>query len=238
MKKSCNYLIVLIQVLACNICIGQDSHPGSWNILSFRLGINERLSLFTEFQVRSLGFYTNFHYYEYKAGAAYQIHPNINLTLGAGDYNTYREGGNFITPMNNDEFRIWPQFTLTQPIGNLKTEHRYRTELRFTSNGYRNRFRYRLGLTLPFGKERNGYKPFLTSFSNELFFTDSEPHFERNRAMLTGGIRLSKKVLMQIGYVKQYDYKINDETGRDFLLLSFNVEQLIKGHPMEINSND
>ena len=127
---------------------------------------------------------------------------------------------------------------MTQPIGNLKIENRYRTELRFTSSGYKNRFRYRLGFPLPFGKERNGYKPFLTSLSNELFFTDSEPHFERNRTMLTGGIRLSKKILMQIGYVKQYDYKINDETGRDFLLLSFNVEHVIRGHPREININD
>lgn len=90
-------------------------------------------------------------------------------------YQTYKEGGDFVLPKNNDEFRIWPQVILFQSIGNLKIEQRYRAELRFTSNGYRNRFRYRLGFSYPFGKERNEYKPFQISASNEIFFTDKEP---------------------------------------------------------------
>ena len=153
MRKACKFVILFFLVFVYNKGYGQDSRLGSWNILNLsqnydkltiinpKLRINDKLSVFSEFQIRSLGFYSNFHYYEYKAGAAYQIHPNINLALGAGDYNTYKEGGNFITPMNNDEFRIWPQFTLTQSIGNFKIEHRYRAELRFTSLGYRNRIK-------------------------------------------------------------------------------------------------
>ncbi|MFM9028913.1 MAG: DUF2490 domain-containing protein, partial [Bacteroidota bacterium] len=77
---------------------------------------------------------------------------NISLTLGAGSYQTYREGGNFELPKNNDEFRLWPQLQLVQEIGRFKIEQRYRAELRWTSNGYRNRFRYRLGVLYPFGK--------------------------------------------------------------------------------------
>jgi len=237
-RKACKFVILFFLVFVYNKGYGQDSRLGSWNILNLKLRINDKLSVFSEFQIRSLGFYSNFHYYEYKAGAAYQIHPNINLALGAGDYNTYKEGGNFITPMNNDEFRIWPQFTLTQSIGNFKIEHRYRAELRFTSLGYRNRFRYRLGLSLPFGIEKDGYKPFTISFSDELFFTDAEPHFERNRVLFSFSIRFSKQIAMQTGYIKQFDYKINDETGRDFLLLGINIELSKKGHPQELKSND
>ena len=101
----------------------------------------------------------------------------------------------------------------------LKIEQRYRAEFRFTSNGYRNRFRYRLGLSYPFGKDRNEYKPFQISASNELFFTDKEPYFERNRLLVALNYKPSKAITLQVAYLHQFDYKINDETGRDFLVV-------------------
>lgn len=174
--------------------------------------------------MRSLFFYNNFHYYEYKGGANYKIHKNVKLTLGAGSYQTYKEGGNFVLPKNNNEFRIWPQIILFQSIGKLKIEQRYRTELRFTSNGYRNRFRYRLGISCPLGKVRNEYKPFQLSASNEIFFTDNEPYFERNRMLFAMNYKPSKATTLQVGYLHQFDYKINDETGRDFLQIGFFIE--------------
>ncbi len=186
--------------------------------------MNEKWSVFGEGQLRSLKFYTHFHYYEYKAGFNYKVHKNAMLSLGAGSYQTYKEGGDFILPKNNNEFRLWPQIVLFQSLGNLKIEQRYRTELRFTSSGYRNRFRYRVGLFYPFGKEINGYQPFQISASNEIFFTDKEPYFERNRMLLAFNVKPSKATTFQIGYLKQFDYKINDETGRDFLQIGFFIE--------------
>lgn len=197
----------------------QNFDLGSWNILNVKYNYNKNLSVFGEAQLRSLQFYNNFHYYEYKGGINYKIQKNVKLTLGAGSYQTYKEGGNFVLPKNNDEFRIWPQFILFQSIGQLKIEQRYRAELRFTSNGYRNRFRYRLGASYPFGKEKNDYKPFQVSASNELFFTDKEPYFERNRLLFAFNYKPSKAKTLQIGYLHQFDYKINDETGRDFLVV-------------------
>ena len=167
-------LITLLLILSTPIIIAQNFDLGSWNIVNLKLNVNNKWSLFGESQLRSLKFYTNFHYYEYKAGFNYKFHSNATFTLGAGSYQTYREGGDFVTPKNNNEFRIWPQIVLFQSLGKLKIEQRYRTELRFTSNGYRNRFRYRLGLSYPFGKEKNDYKPFKVSTSNEIFFTDNE----------------------------------------------------------------
>lgn len=174
--------------------------------------------------MRSLKFYSNFHYYEVKGGVNYKLNSNLKLTLACGSYQTYREGGNFVLPKNNDEFRIWPQLLLTQPIGAFKIEQRYRAELRFTSNGYRNRFRYRLGLSYPFGKKKNDFKPFQVSASNELFFTNNEPYFERNRIQFTFQFKPSKNTAIQLGYLHQFDYKINDETGRDFLQIGFLLE--------------
>jgi hypothetical protein len=202
----------------------QTFHPGSWNIMNIKYNPSEKWSLFGEAQLRSLHFYDDFHYYEYKGGINYKAGKNIALTIGAGSYQTFAEGGNFVEPKNNDEFRLWPQITLFQTIGKIKIEQRYRAEQRFTSNGYRNRFRYRIGASYSFGKENSGYKPYQISASNEIFFTDKEPYFERNRALVAFNWKTSRSSSIQVGYLKQFDYKINDETGRDFLVVGLYFE--------------
>jgi hypothetical protein len=214
-------LILLLLPLFSN---GQNNTLGSWNILNIKYGYNKQLSFFAEGQLRSLRLYDHFHYFEYKGGINYKVHPSVNLTLGAGSYQTYRAGGNFELPQNNDEFRLWPQLTLSQDIGSFKVEQRYRTELRWTSNGYRNRFRYRVGLLYPFGQKVKGYKPYQVSVSNELFFTDRSPYFERNRIQVALNVKPSFATTVQLGYLHQFDYKINDETGTDFLVVGFCYE--------------
>ncbi len=217
-------LLLFLSCLAGNLIFAQSNGLGSWNIINLKYKLTEKWSFFGEAQVRSLGFYTQFHYHEYKAGINYKAHSNVVLTLAAGDYDTYKEGGNFKTPKNNDEFRIWPQITLTQSIKRLKIEQRYRAEFRFTTNGYRNRYRYRIGASYAFGKTNKDHKPFILNASNELFFTGKEPYFERNRYQVSLGYKINKQVAVQLGYLHQFDYKINDETGRDFLLLGIYFE--------------
>jgi hypothetical protein len=215
---------VVFFCISLNTLSAQTFDVGSWSILNLKYNLDKKLSFFGETQLRSLKFYSNFHYYEYKGGLDYKVHKNVKLTLGAGSYQTYKEGGDFVLPKNNAEFRIWPQLILFQSIGKLKIEQRYRAELRFTSNGYRNRFRYRIGTSYLFGKERNEYKPFQISVSDEIFFTDKEPYFERNRLLFAFNYKLSKATTLQFGYLHQFDNKINDETGRDFLVLGFYYE--------------
>lgn len=218
------FLTIISLCFSINTLSAQKFDLGSWNILNIKYNYNEKWSFFGETQLRSLKFYDHFHYYEYKGGINYKVYKNVNLTFGAGSYQTYKEGGDFVLPKNNNEFRLWPQVTLLQSIGNLKIEQRYRAEFRFTSNGYHNRFRYRLGASYPFGEERNGYKPFQVSASNELFFTDKEPYFERNRMLFALNYKPSKATTIQIGYLHQFDYKINDETGRDFFQIGYFIE--------------
>ena len=215
---------VLLVVFMPFVAAAQTFDLGSWNILNLKYNINDKWSVFGEAQLRSLKFYTHFHYYEYKAGVNFKAHKNLTLAIGAGSYQTYKEDGNFVLPKNNDEFRIWPQVLFFQSIGKLKIEQRYRAEFRFTSNGYRNRFRYRLGLSYPFGKEISNYKPFQISVSNELFFTDKEPYFERNRLLFAFNYKPGKATTLQVGYLHQFDYKINDETGRDFFQVGYFIE--------------
>ena len=223
-KRMHFYICIAAFLFSCDKASSQYEDLGSWNIVNVKYSLDEKWSVFGEAQLRSLQFYNQFHYYEYKGGANYRVHPNLKLTLGAGHYNTYKEGGNFVKPKNNDEFRIWPQVTLNHSLWNVKVEQRYRAEMRFTSNGYRNRFRYRLGLSYPFGSDKKGYKPFQLNGSNELFFTDKEPYFERNRLLFSLNYKTSRTASLQLGYLHQFDYRINDETGRDFLVFGIFFE--------------
>jgi Protein of unknown function (DUF2490) len=225
------YLTILVFYLPVNNLSAQTFDLGSWNIINLKYNPDKKWSVFGEAQLRSLKFYDNFHYYEYKGGVNLKINKNVTLTLGAGSYQTYKEGGDFVLPKNNDEFRLWPQLIFFQSIGKLKIEQRYRAEFRFTSNGYRNRYRYRLGLSYPFGKDRNEYKPFQISASNEIFFTGKEPYFERNRLLFAFNFKPSKAATIQIGYLHQFDYKINDETGRDFFQTGYFIELFRKPSP-------
>ena len=218
------YSGIIFVLFFVNSGFSQIFDLGSWNIINLKYNIDKKWSIFGEPQLRSLKFYNNFHYYEYKGGINFKAHKNLKLTLGAGSYQTYKEGGNFVLPKNNNEFRIWPQVILFQSVGKLKIEQRYRAEFRFTSSGYRNRLRYRLGLAYPFGKERDEYKPFQISASNELFSTDKEPYFERNRILFAFNYKPSKVTTLQIGYLHQFDYKINDEIGKDFFQVGYFVE--------------
>ena len=217
MKK----VIWIVLLLLCweNTITAQTRGLGSWNLINVHYTYNQKWSAFGEAQLRSLKFYNDFHYYEYKGGVNYKAYPNLVLTLAMGSYQTYKEGGDFVLPKNNNEFRVWPQIVLTQSVAKLKIDQRYRAELRFTSNGYRNRFRYRTGVSYPFGKKRDGDKPFQVGLSNELFFTDKAPYFERNRILLNLNYKVSEHISLQLGYLNQFDYKINDETGRDFLVV-------------------
>lgn len=221
MKNLCLIIIIISCVKSLK---SQNSNLGSWNIINVKYSFNAHWSAFIEGQLRSLKFYDHFHYYEYKGGISYKAANNVNYTLGAGSYQTYREGGTFVTPKNNDEFRLWPQIVLSQSLGKIKIEQRYRAEIRFTSNGYKNRFRYRIAALYAFGQDKNGYRPFQISASNELFFTNNEPYFERNRLQLALTFKISKNNSIQLGYLNQFDYKINDETGKKFLQIGYYIE--------------
>lgn len=216
----------------------QSNPTGSWSTLNIRYTRNEVWSFFCEAQLRSLGFFQNFHYYEYKGGVNCNIHPNAAVALAAGSYQTYAEGGNFRIPKNNDEFRLWPQLILFQQFGRLKSEQRFRTEMRFTSNGYRARYRYRMGIALPLGKKKVDIQRFQLSLNNEIFFTDREPYFERNRLALTLQYKPTKASAIQIGFLRQFDYKINDETGKDFIQIGYFLNLIsAPGHNEEKGMN-
>lgn len=224
-RFSC-YVIALI--LISSNSRGQNFDLGSWNILNLRYNFTNKWSVFGEAQIRSIYFYDYFYYYEYKGGVDFKVLPNMRMALGLGHYLTYQDSGNFVLPKVNDEFRIWPQIILQQTTMKINIEHRYRAEFRFTSDGYKNRFRYRLALSYPFGKNKRGYQPFQVILGDEIFLTDKSPYFERNRFLVACNYRISRIFTTQLGYIYQFDYKKTGEIGRDYLMVGLYIELFSK----------
>ena len=208
-------VVIIFIFFVCSETTAQST--GSWNILNLRMDLKNGFSLFGEGQVRSLKYYNEFHYHEFKGGLNYRVHKNLVVSMAIGKYDTYKEGGNFELPKNNAEIRLWPQVLITQEINKFKIENRFRTEMRFTSQGYRNRFRNRFGVVYPIWPQKN----LELGVFNELFFTNTEPYFERNRFSVNMFYKLNPSNSFMIGFLNQLDYKINDETGKNFVQIGY-----------------
>ncbi len=219
MKKTFYWLIF---IFLTKPVLAQDDkeYLGTWNVLSVRLGLGGKWSVFGEAQLRSLRLYDHFHYHELKGGIEYRLNPSLAFSASVGDYNTYQSGGDFIEPKPNAEIRTWLQTNLSQKIGRIKVEHRYRAEQRFQVSGLRNRFRYRASMVIPLNNLDLLPKTWYLNVSNEIFFTDVPTYFERNRFFVGFGYRFSQNFTLQSGWLHQFDYKIPDETGYNFMQIS------------------
>lgn len=217
MKK---HLLLFVIVVLYPLLATAQSDLGSWNILSAKASVSDKWGVFLEGQVRSLLFYNNFHYHELKGGVSYALDKNFSFAVAAGKYDTYQEGGDFVTPKTSDEIRLFEQMSMSQYLHRIKFEHRYRAEQRFTKNGYRNRFRYRMQAIVPLNRLKIEPKVWYVTGSGEVFFTDTPAYFERIRTYVGLGYQLSKSWGVQAGYLHQFDYKLVDETGKDFLQVS------------------
>ncbi len=215
------FLTFNLNYFAFSTCFGQNYDDlGSWNILNARFELNPKWSISAEAQIRSLKFYDDFHYYETKAVVSYKLSDQISVGFGAGTYQTYRSGGDFVTPKVNNEIRLFPYVSFHNTLGRLKIENRYRLENRFTSKGYRLRVRYRLQAILPINTPKIVPKTIYGVIWNELFMTNEPAYFQRNRFFVGVGYEFSHKFATQIGWINQFDYSVDDETGKNFLQIS------------------
>ncbi len=210
--------------IVCMTAVQAQSGPlGTWTILNGKVVLDKRWNVFAEGQVRSVRFYDDFFYFEIKGGLNYNLNENISVTIGTGRYQTYNttERGNFVKPLALGEIRTWVQLAMEQYLDRVNFEHRYRAEQRFTTDGYRNRFRYRINVFFPINHRDLIPKTIYASVSNELFFTDKAPYYERNRFFAGFGYKVSSLLVVQAGYMRQFDYKIENPSRRQFLQTSF-----------------
>lgn len=228
-------IIVPAFLLLCTGAFAQNDKFGTWNIVNTKFNLDKKWSVFNELQLRSQLFFDDFYYYEIKGGISYSVNKNFTFLLGTGRYVTYSNGDNFKKPFVNKEFRTWQQLTMNSYLSRIKFEHRYRAEQRWLSNGgYRNRFRYRLNTFLPLNSNKIEPRTFYLNAFDEIFLTNVAPYFERNRVFAGAGYQFSKQLVVQGGYIYQFDYRANNtKAGKSFLQLSFLIELNAHKNPRE-----
>lgn len=218
-------LAFLFALLALQINSYAQSSLGSWNILNIRYNLNDKWSLWTEEQTRSWKLYNTFFYHEVKGGFEYNMNKSFSVLGGMGRYGTYTyvNGINF-DRLSQSEFRLYEQINMKTAYKRIKFEHRYRAEQRWLMNGgYRNRFRYRLLMAIPLNHKEMGSKTLFAVVSNELFFTNLSPYFERNRFYVGLGYEASKLLVVQMGIIRQFDYRTTSELGKNYFQISATI---------------
>ena len=204
----------------------QTSRLGSWNLLNIKCNLTPNWNAFSEFQLRSQSFYNDFSYYEIKGGVSYKVNRLFSTVIGAGRYMTYSDSANFKLPFANKEWRIWEQLVMNNHISKVKLENRIRIEQRWTSSlGYRNRFKYRMHLTVPLNNKKIVPRTFYVNGWNEIYLTNSDPHFEQYRYYFGAGYEVSKNLTLQSGFLRQVTYRLdNTDIGKNYFQVSVLVE--------------
>ena len=184
---------------------------GTWNAITGRFNYNSKWHGFVELQLRSQQTYYHFNYHEVKGGIGYMITPSLSALIGTGRYVTYPVNENFGNPIIQSEQRVWQQLIYNQTFPTFRIEHRLRAEQRYTSAGYRNRFRYRINAIIPLNNKTIIDNTFFISLSNEFHFNNENVFYEQNRFYLGAGYQFNKTWSLQMGWMNRSDYFTNNK---------------------------
>ena len=195
-----------------------DNDIGSWNALVLKWTINEKFKFFSEAQLRSYSYYNRFYYYDWKTSITYSFTKWFGFATGLAVYNNYQTTGNFVKPSTLKEFRIYEEVAFKYSFSRFNFINRYRVDERFTTIGYRTRFRPRLGLILPVNHQKLIPKTFFLSLYDEMFISDK---FEKNRYFLGVGYKFGT-VSVLTGLV--HDNNITSKEIKNYHLISLTFD--------------
>jgi len=229
--------LIIVLFISANKCLAQSfDKAGSWGLITVVLpgSVDHRWGGYTELQTRTNDlFYKNFYYYEVKGGVSYNFTNNFAALLGTGRYTTYNYRDVDAGPTVKEN-RLWEQFTLLEYFDRIKIENRVRIEQRWLNGDYRNRFRYRLNLIVPFNHPKIQQATVFASVFDEVFFNNKAPNFERNRIAATLGYQFTKAISLQAGWMNQYNNlpaSTNDKNNM-MMVFIYNIQRK-KGPPHE-----
>jgi hypothetical protein len=179
----------------------QDSNFGNWLIYIGNKKINSKWNIHNEIQHRNYNAIGDLEQLLLRTGLGYTFNEDKNnVLLGYG----YILSENYISDTDDklsiNEHRIFQQFTSKQNIGSLILNHRYRFEQRFVEDDFKMRFRYFLGLNIPFSETSKYY----ISAYNEVFLNTKSAIFDRNRVYGGIGYSLNKNLKLEAGYMNQF----------------------------------
>ena len=176
---------------------------GNWLMYFGQNRISDQLSIHSEVQYRHhTTLPTDVEQLLLRAGLNYHIASNAMLTAGYGYITSYDFDGDY-RMADTKEHRIWQQFILTNNLGRIKFEHRYRVEQRWVDQIYRSRLRYRIMAFIPLNRKLIEPGTWFIGIYDEVFLNTKSTFFDRNRLFGGVGYQLSKTSNFQLGILHQ-----------------------------------
>jgi len=198
--------LLLLLVLPLSL-LAQQEETGDWLMYFGTNRVSDKFSVHTEVQYRNHTLApVNIEQLLLRTGLNYHFSEKAFVTGGYA-YIANHEFESEQSAPESEEHRIWQQFILTNTIGRVKFEHRYRLEQRWVKNDYRNRFRYRLMLFVPLNKPRIEKGTLFAGIYDEVFLNGKKDFFDRNRLYGALGYQLRKNTSVQVGMMHQ---QLND----------------------------
>jgi len=197
--------LVIITSLYTFTGYSQESNLGNWLIYIGSKKVNPKWNIHHEVQYRNYDAVGDLEQLLLRTGLGYNLtENNNNVLLGYGYILSENYIGNTNDKVSVNEHRIFQQFITKQKVGPLGLSHRYRFEQRFVESDFKMRFRYFLGLKIPFKETEDAVSPFYLSAYNEVFLNTKSSIFDRNRVYGGLGYTFSKELRLELGYMNQF----------------------------------
>ncbi len=204
----------------------QSEHLSNFNSVTVTYKFHPKFFLYGEGQLRSIEDFSYPDYYEAKGGLGYYLTPNHKPFVGIGRYANYKDH-----LLSKEEFRVWLQDIIDVKKGTVKFENRFRAEKSWFyeplkgKNSTRNRFRYRLNISVPLNNKKIEPGTLFANTYTELFFTPSkiDPFFSRNRLYGGLGYQIDENFGLSTGYLWQREFASSGNRNLHFLYLALNI---------------
>jgi len=201
LKKKITLAVLTILLALPSYMNAQDSDFGNWLIYFGNKKLNEQWNIHNEIQYRNYNAIGDLEQLLLRTGLGYTFNEGkSNILFGYGYILSENHIGNSDDKETVNEHRIFQQFITTQNVGSVKLNHRYRFEQRFVEDDFKMRFRYFLGINIPFNKT----SPYYFSAYNEIFLNSKSAIFDRNRLYGGIGYKINDNLRIEMGYMNQF----------------------------------
>lgn len=198
------FILIIFSHLAFAQSIKENTY---WLSLNNITKINKKWSAHADVQFRSLDQSSKIKNILIRPGLIYHLDANKNVTLG------YLWTSTDLNDNFSVEHRVWEQFLLNHKIKSSQFTHRLRLEQRFLDkdeDNFAQRLRYFIRVVQPLKVQSDKFSAgWFIALQNEVMLNvqsksaTNNAVFDQNRLYLAGGYRLSSKVDVEAGYLRQ-----------------------------------